>query len=142
MAKEFAFKQRFRQRRAVYSHEWFAGAFAVQMNGARGQFLAGAALSGNQHGRFGGRNLGDELIHLSHQGAFAYHVVFDIRVRQQSLIFALQHSDVPRVLDRYRRDRGNRGHQLQMILIKLNSRLIRIEINHAEGALNHDQRNT
>ncbi len=110
------------------------------MNSARSQFFARAAFSGDQHSRLTGRDLGDKLIDLPHQSAFTHHVVLDICVSKQSLVFALQHFNVPNVLDRYCGDRRDSCNQLQVIFVKLNIRFIGIQVNHAHGLLEHDER--
>src|SRR2546422_3790995 len=68
VAEELAFNQSLGERRTVDRDERTACARAVQMNGARRELFAGAALSRNQNGGIAGCNLRDELIDLAHQG--------------------------------------------------------------------------
>src|ERR1019366_9664338 len=54
MTEEFALQKRLRQSAAVNDDQGMISSRAGVMDGARHQFLAGAALSGDSHGRVGG----------------------------------------------------------------------------------------
>jgi len=50
VAEQFRFDQRFRDRTAGYGDKWAAGPASRVVDGAGDQFLAGGALSGDEHG--------------------------------------------------------------------------------------------
>src|SRR5207244_5893620 len=54
VAEEFGLDQLFRDCRTIHFHEWTLGAKAGRMQGAGHQFLAGSALSVDQHAAVGG----------------------------------------------------------------------------------------
>ena len=58
--EQFAFHQRFGHSRAVDGNKGTISAPAQVMNGARNQFFAGAAFTGNQHRGFAGSDLPDQ----------------------------------------------------------------------------------
>src|SRR3974390_237661 len=80
MAENFAFNESLRDGRAIDGDERPALAGAKRVDGARNQFLAGAAVSRNQYGGGAGRNHFDETEDLLHdlrgadQGAQYAHV--------------------------------------------------------------------
>src|SRR5262245_42731345 len=49
VSEEFAFDQRFRNRRAIDGYKWRAAAWTVLMDGPGHQFLARAGFTGNEH---------------------------------------------------------------------------------------------
>jgi len=57
------------------------------MNGARYQLLAGSALALDEHGGIGGRDPANEVEDIFHAGTGANHVVLEIDLRAQLLIF-------------------------------------------------------
>jgi hypothetical protein len=138
--EQLAFQQRLCQRGAINCHERLIGAFAVLMQGAGGQFFPGAALAGDEHRRIGGRGFGNKLINLLHRRAFANHVVFNIDVRAQTLILALQPLHVARVFQRHRGNTRDGRHQLQMIVIKDGGRLAGGKIDDSQGPTQHLER--
>ena len=72
--------------------------------------------------------------------ALAHHVVLDIEVGNQPLIFAYQPFDVARVFDGDGGDGGNGRHELQMVFVKKGVGLFGVEINNSQRALQHDER--
>ena len=71
MAEEFAFEQRLRDCGAVDGDEGPFLSRAALMDGACDNFLAGAALSPDQHGGIALRDTGDELLEMTNLPAFA-----------------------------------------------------------------------
>src|SRR5690242_15514236 len=111
------------------------------MNRTRGELFSRAALAANQYGRVSRRNLRDEFIDALHRTALADHVVFDIDVGKQTFVFVFEPFEVTRVFDRDGGDAGDRGDELQVVLVEPVSGVRRIEIEHAEFAVEHYQRN-
>ena len=70
-SKEFALDERRRQRSAVEGNELPCGPRAAAMNSPRHQFLAGARLTEQQHGRMGRRDLVEPEDHVPPCRAFA-----------------------------------------------------------------------
>ena len=73
VAEQLAVEQRADERAAVDRHERTARAPAGEVERARDQLLAGAALAGDQHGRVGLRDLVDRRAHLLHRRRVADH---------------------------------------------------------------------
>ena len=71
MTEEFAFQQVLRYRGAVDRQERLIFAKAMVINRAGHKFLAGATLTGNQHGGVGMRDLADHFENLLHRLALA-----------------------------------------------------------------------
>ena len=71
VAEQLAFDERFRQRAAIDRDKRLAGARALVVNGAGDQFLAGAGLAQDEHGRLRGRNFGDQRANAIHAGRSA-----------------------------------------------------------------------
>ena len=71
VAEQFAFQQLLGDGGAVDREERLLAAVAVMINGAGDQFLAGAALAGDERGGVGGGDLADELEDLLHRLAAA-----------------------------------------------------------------------
>src|ERR1044071_2462497 len=69
VAEEFALNEVLGHGRAVDANERRAGARAFAINGARDKLLAGTALTLNQDGGLGSRNLADKLANVLHRGA-------------------------------------------------------------------------
>src|ERR1041385_528738 len=80
------------------------------------------------------------MIDALHRRAFAYHVVFDVYIGEQTLVLSLQPLEVARVFDSYSRDAGDRGDELQVVAVELIAGLSSVEIKHAQLATEHDQR--
>ena len=74
MPKEFALEQVLGNRAAIDFDERAVLARALLMDGAGDELLAGAALSGDEHGRIGGRDELDLLHHLLQAGTAAHDV--------------------------------------------------------------------
>src|SRR5581483_12351863 len=66
VAEQFALEQRVRDRAAVDGDEWTCGSVAVIVDGPGDEFLAGATLALDQHGRPAPRHLADEFEHFHH----------------------------------------------------------------------------
>src|SRR5258708_9134244 len=75
VSEEFALQKSFRERGAVQSHKRLIPSRAVFVNGARREFLAGAALPMNQHGGVRWRDFLNEPVNLLHARALPHHVV-------------------------------------------------------------------
>ena len=71
VAEQFAFQQLGRDGGGVEGHERPFAARALGVQRARGQFLAGAGLAGDQHVEVAGGDAPDQAEHLAHGGAFA-----------------------------------------------------------------------
>ena len=71
VSEEFALEQTLRDRRAVDRDERLRRAAAREVDGARDDFLAGAALAADQHARAAARDLADQREDLAHRGALA-----------------------------------------------------------------------
>ena len=67
--EHLALEERLRDRRAVKRYEWHLRTRAERVNGPRELALAGAALSGDENGGAGGRDLARDAIDLLHGGA-------------------------------------------------------------------------
>src|SRR5207249_11579857 len=102
------------------------------MKGARSQLLAGAALAENEHSRICKRNFRDQLVYLAHRRTLTHHVVLEIDVSEQSLVLAFEPFEMAGIFKGHRSDAGNCRHELQVIVVKMDLRLIRIQINYAE----------
>ena len=123
-AEQLAFQQRLRQRRAVQRHERAAGARAGVVDRLGHQFLAGAALAGDQHAH---QAVADAL-HQPHHlldflpradnpmgGVLAFHLAPQVRVLlRQFVLAAPQFADQLRGLDG---DGGVRGQRAERILV-------------------------
>ena len=96
----------------------FSGARAVAMDGARHQFLAGAALAADQNGGIALGYLADEGLHLAHAPALADDDAFKIQLRLQSAIFVAQRFRGENVVQRDRGDSGNRAQEVHMVVLK------------------------
>src|SRR6478672_2664541 len=71
MTKQLAFDKRLGQRAAVDRDKWLPGARALVVHCAGDQFLAGAGLAQNEHGRLRGSNLGNKRTNTIHAGRSA-----------------------------------------------------------------------
>ncbi len=65
-AEQLRLEQFRRQRRAVHLHERLVTARRLAVDGARHQFLAGAALAADQHGDVGIGDARDQILDLAH----------------------------------------------------------------------------
>ena len=75
VTEEQAFQQRLGQRAAIDRQEQLVLAIAVRMERQRDQFLAGAAVAGNQHGRLGVSDFLDQLQNVANRLALTDDVV-------------------------------------------------------------------
>jgi hypothetical protein len=73
VTEEFGLDQRFGNRGAVHTHQWFVGALARGVDSPGHQFLSGAGFAGDQHSGGGGRHPADTFLHHLHGGATADH---------------------------------------------------------------------
>src|SRR5215217_8440025 len=80
IAEQFTFQQRFRDCRAINSHEALFPSGARLVERPRQYLLAGAALTQENHGRIGRRNLLDIAAYLQQYGIASYYTG-DKRVR-------------------------------------------------------------
>src|SRR5665213_2024198 len=71
MAEQFVFQNGGREAGAVQDHQPVLAAFAVIMNGAGDQLLAGTVLAQDEHGNIGWRDLPGDAHHLLRRGAVA-----------------------------------------------------------------------
>src|ERR1019366_6870181 len=71
VAEEFALQKRLGQSAAMNDYQRMKPSWAGLMDGARHQFLAGAALSGDEHGRVGGTYGFNGVEDLAHGAALA-----------------------------------------------------------------------
>ena len=100
VAKQFGFDQRIGKRRATDLDERLLAPRRIVMKRVRDQFLAGARLSADQHGRIGVRDLDDLLVDLFHRARGADDVCelvafleFTAKVRvlvQETLSFVIE----------------------------------------------------
>src|SRR5712692_12067564 len=109
MAEEFAFEQSLGQGCTIDSEKWFRRTRAVQMNRVCRQLLPGSAFTANQNGRVRRRDLSNEFIYSPHRRALADHLVFNLALLLQALVFIFQPLDLPRIRERDGGDTGNRG---------------------------------
>ena len=75
MAEQFGLDQMLGDRPTVDGDERLLAALRLTVQGACHQFLAGAALTTDQHGRFGGRQFAQQLAQLTDRPAFAEQLV-------------------------------------------------------------------
>ena len=111
------------------------------MDRMRGQLFSGPAFAADQNRRVRRRNFGDELIDGAHRSAFANHLVFDSDLFVQAAIFIFQRLNLPRVLESNRRNSGDARQQLQMLFVKACRCVACVEIDHAQGLLENQERN-
>src|SRR5712692_7357780 len=95
MAEEFAFEQSLGQGCTIDSEKWFRRTRAVQMNRVCRQLLPGSALAPDQHRRISRRHLRDEFIDSAHRRALTDHLVFNLALLLQALVFIFQPLDMP-----------------------------------------------
>ena len=88
MAEQFAFQQRFGQRRAVQADERPFFPRAGKVHRPRDELLAHAAFAANQHRRPAGRRAGDLLLNVGQHGAGADHFAFRAKLLPQLQDFA------------------------------------------------------
>ena len=128
------------QRGAVDGDARLVGAAAVAMNGARHQFLAGAALARDQHRGVPFRHAADELINVAHARAVAHHVVLNIHLGLQAAIFLLEPLHAARIVEREGGDTADGGQQLQVIFVETYLRVAGVQVNNAQDAIENFQR--
>ena len=139
VAEQLAFQQRFGERGAVDGHKRLRCARAVAMDGARHQFLAGAAFAAHQHRGHGGRRLGDEIEYLPDARARAHHIVLDIDFGFELVVFLLQPLHQHGRFQRRGRNPGDAGEQLQVVFFEAHAAIARIQVDHAQHFLERDQ---
>src|SRR5262245_11753541 len=99
MAEEFALQQSFRDSSAVDGNERLRGTGAIEVNGARDQFLAGAAFSEDKDCRVASGDARDKSINFMHGFAFANHAVVNVEFFTESAILAAETFQVPGAFD-------------------------------------------
>ena len=115
VAEQFALQQGFRYGGAVDGDERLVGTQAVGVNGAGHQFLAGAALAADEHGRIAFRHSPDELGDAQHRPALADQGV-GAHVRPETLVLGPQRVELQQVLQRDRGDARNRAEEVHVVL--------------------------
>ncbi len=82
VTEQFTFQQVLRDGSAVEGQEGCLGPGAVLVDGTGDQFLAGAALAGNQHGDVLGGDAADGLVHVAHGWAASDDSALNVGVRE------------------------------------------------------------
>ena len=108
MPEQLALEQGLGDGGAVDRDKRAVGAWAVAMNSAGHELLAGPAFAGDEHGRVRGRDTRDAAVHLAHRRAFADHVVVQVDLGLQPPVRALERLHLVRVSEGGRGHAGNR----------------------------------
>src|SRR3974390_3146091 len=142
MPKELAFEKARRNRGRVDGDKRAIGARAIRMNRARYEFLAGAALSLNQHCGIRGSYLANELKNLLNFLAASDDIMLEGDLRAQRQILLTQLLPMPQVLQSQRRNVGDGLQDPQMSVVELNGRHSGVKIDGANHPFSNDHGNT
>ncbi len=119
MPEQLALEQAVRNRRAVDGDEWRAPSRRFEMDRARDQLLAGAALAAEQNGRVVGDDASDQFVNFLHRGAAPDYLAADelaIHLVLEAVEIRGLRADFHRALDRSR-DQIEIGERLGQVVV-------------------------
>ena len=120
MPEQLALEQAVRDSRAVDGDERRPPSRRLEMNRARHQLLAGAALAAQQNGRVVGDHASDQLVNFLHRGAAADYLAADelaAHLVLQTVEIRGLRADFHRALDR-RGDQVKIGERLGQVIVR------------------------
>src|SRR4029079_3381460 len=142
VAEQFALQKGFGDGGAVDGHEGLLRAGAVAMQGASHQLFSRPAFALDEDGGVCGCYAANEIEYLAHGGTSTHHVVFELDLSPQRLVFLLQLLPVTHVVKGQAGDAGHCGHYVQVIFVELYGRAGGVEIDGTQDSVRNQQRNT
>jgi len=128
VAEELAFKECLGKRGAVQRDERLFFARTILVDGACGEFFAGATLAVDQHGGVAGGHTLDELVDVAHARALADHIVLQADLGAELPILDAQMFELSGVFDGDCGQAGDRGEQLEVVARERGGVIFGVEI--------------